>query len=78
LLVSPENQKPLLFIFDVAYTRENLDKEIQSSFHIDPVAGVQSIRRVKQIAQERDAQLFFSHDMEEYKAYKVAPDCYEV
>jgi 4-pyridoxolactonase len=77
LLVERANDKPMLFTFDATYTRENLDKEINSGFHIDPVAGVRSIRRLKQIGAERDVDFFFSHDMEEYRTYKKAPEYYE-
>jgi len=78
LLVSPENSKPMLFIFDAAYTPLSLEKEINSSFHIDPVAGVRSIRRVKEMAREHDADLFFSHDLDSFKTYRLAPNYYEV
>jgi 4-pyridoxolactonase len=67
----------MLFTFDATYTRQNYDKELNSSFHIDPVAGVRSIRRLKELVRQYDAELFFSHDMDEYKTYKKAPDCYE-
>jgi 4-pyridoxolactonase len=77
LLVQFENRQPILFSFDAAYTHENLEKEIQSSFHIDPVAGVRSIRRVKQLAKEHNAEIFVSHEMEAFQTYKKAPDCYE-
>jgi 4-pyridoxolactonase len=77
LLVERANDRPMLFTIDATYTQENYDKEINSSFHIDPVAGVRSIRRLKEVAQQRNAELFFSHDMEAYKTYKVAPDFYE-
>jgi len=68
----------LLFAFDVTYTPAALEKEIQAGFHNDPVAGVRSIRRVKQVAAESGADVFFSHDMEAWLAYKHAPDYYEV
>jgi 4-pyridoxolactonase len=77
LLVERKDGPPLLFTFDAAYTQENFDKEINAGFHIDPVAGVRSIRRLKQIAQERGAELFFSHDNQAYKTYKHAPEYYE-
>ena len=77
LLVQFEHRRPILFSFDAAYSRENLEREIQSSFHIDPVAGVRSIRRVKQLAKEHDAEIFVSHEMEAYQTYKTAPDFYE-
>jgi 4-pyridoxolactonase len=77
LLVERKDGPPLLFTFDAAYTQENFDKEINAGFHIDPVAGVRSIRRLKQIAQKRGAELFFSHDNQAYKTYKHAPEYYE-
>jgi 4-pyridoxolactonase len=68
----------LLFAFDVTYTPAALEKEIQAGFHNDPVAGVRSIRRVKAVAAEHAADVFFSHDMEAWQTYKHAPDFYEL
>ncbi len=79
LLVKPDSgAKPMLFPFDVVYTGEALEKEVQPGFHIDPVAGVRSIRRVKQLAEEHGADVYFSHDMDAWHTYKRAPDFYEV
>lgn len=79
VLVAPGGSgKPMLFPFDVVNTATGLEREIQSSFHIDPVAGLRSLRRVKQLAEERDADVFFSHDMDAWAGYKRAPDFYEL
>lgn len=79
LLVRPEaGAKPMLFAFDVAYTASALEKGIQPGFHNDPSAGVRSIRRVKSLAEEYGADLYFSHDMEAWRGYKHAPEFYEV
>jgi 4-pyridoxolactonase len=79
LLVKPDSAAtPMLFAFDVAYTRESLDKGVQPGFHIDPVAGVRSIRRVKELAEEHGADIYFSHDMDAWATYRHAPDCYEL
>lgn len=79
LLVKPESDaKPMLLVFDVVYTGEALEKGIQPGFHNDPVAGVRSIQRVKDLAAEHGAGVYFSHDMEAWNAYKHAPDYYEV
>jgi 4-pyridoxolactonase len=51
---------------------------VQPGFHIDPVAGVRSIRRLKELAAEHDAQIVFSHDMDAWNTYKKAPDFYEL
>lgn len=76
LLVEVEGRRPLLFMADVSYTPAAFAKDQQSGFHWDPVAGVRSIRRVKQIAAEWDAEIFFTHDMDEFKTYRLAPESY--
>ena len=70
--------RPMLFVFDVVYTQEAYDKGIQPAFHVDPVAGVRSIRRVKALAEEHGADVYFSHDMAAWQTYRHAPDCYEL
>jgi 4-pyridoxolactonase len=55
-----------------------MERGIQPGFHIDPRAGVRSIQRVKDVAAERGADVFFSHDPEAFPAYKHAPDHYEL
>jgi 4-pyridoxolactonase len=77
LLVTPDSGRPMVFAFDVVYTAEALEKGVQPGFHYDPVAGVASIERVKQIAAENEAEIFFSHDMDAWNGYKHAPDFYE-
>jgi 4-pyridoxolactonase len=79
VLLAPEGGgKAMLFPFDVVNTATGLEREIQSSFHIDPVAGLRSLRRVKQLAEEHGADVFFSHDMDAWQTYKHAPDFYEL
>lgn len=78
LLVTPENAQPMLFPFDVVYTTDAWAKNAQPGFHNDPVAGIRSIRRVKALAEEHGAQVFFTHDMEAWGTYRHAPDFYEV
>ena len=77
LLVTPDSGRPMVFAFDVVYTAEALEKGVQPGFHYDPVAGVRSIERVKQMAEEHEADIFFSHDMDAWNGYKHAPDFYE-
>jgi 4-pyridoxolactonase len=80
LLLTPDggSAKPLLFAFDVAYTAAALDKGIQPGFHNNPSAGVRSIRRVKELAAQHGADIFYSHDMDAWHSYRHAPDCYEI
>ena len=73
-----EGAAPMLFAFDVVYTAGALAKGVQPAFHVDPVAGVRSIRRVKALAEEHGAEIYFSHDMDAWHGYKHAPDYYEL
>ena len=78
LLVKPDSgARPMLFAFDVVYTQPALEKGIQPGFHNDPVAGVRSIRRIIELAEEHGADIYFSHDMEAWRTYRHAPDHYE-
>jgi 4-pyridoxolactonase len=76
LLVTFASRRPILFTIDAAYTRKSLETLNQSSFHLDPVAGVASMRRLRALAEELDAELMYSHDAESFAGYRVAPDHY--
>jgi 4-pyridoxolactonase len=79
LLAKPSNGgRALLFAFDVVFTAEAFEKGVQSGFHYDPVAGVRSIRRLRDLAAEHDAEVLFSHDMGAWNGYKHASDFYEL
>ena len=74
MLVELEGGRPLLFMADVSYTRAAFAADQQAGFHVDPVAGVRSIRRCKRLAKEWDAEVVFTHDMEAFKGYPLAPE----
>jgi 4-pyridoxolactonase len=79
LLVSGDSDsKPMLFVFDVVYSGPALERGVQPGFHIDPRAGVRSIARVREVAAEHDADVYFSHDPDMFQTYRLAPDFYEV
>jgi 4-pyridoxolactonase len=78
LLVTPGSGAPMLFAFDVVYTAEAFEKGVQPGFHHDPVAGVRSIARLRQVAEETGAEIFYSHDMEAWQRYRHAPEAYEL
>ena len=47
-----------------------------ASFHLDPVASVKSMQRLKELAEKNDAELFYSHDPETWPDYVKAPAFY--
>jgi 4-pyridoxolactonase len=76
MLVKFASRRPILFTIDCAYTQKSLETLCQAGFHIDPVAGVKSMRRIRALAEEHDAELLFSHDMGNWQGYRKGPDFY--
>ncbi len=76
MMVELANRRPLLFTADACYSQKNMDMMCISSFHLDPVASVQSMERLKDLAQQHNAELFYSHDPESYPDYLKAPAFY--
>lgn len=74
MLVEPAEGRPLLFMADVSYTAAAYANDQQAGFHNDPVAGVRSIRRIKRLAREWDAEVVFTHDMDVFSTYALAPE----
>ncbi len=70
-------KRPMLFAMDVAYTATAMEKGVQPGFHNNPHDGVLSIARVKQLAAEHGAEIFYSHDMDAWQSYTHAPAHYE-
>jgi 4-pyridoxolactonase len=77
LLIELANRRPMLFTADACYTRKGFDEELIPSFHLDPVKAVQSVRRLKDVALKTNAEVFVSHDLEQFGQYKKAPAYYE-
>ncbi|MEQ8965816.1 MAG: N-acyl homoserine lactonase family protein [Azospirillaceae bacterium] len=69
-------QRRLLFTIDACYSQKSLDMMCQASFHIDPVAGIESMRKIKAFAEKHDAELMFSHDPENFPTYRTGTDFY--
>ena len=66
----------MLFTGDACYSKKNLDMNCISSFHLDPVASVKFLQRLKDIAAKHDAEIFYSHDPESWPSYVKAPGYY--
>jgi 4-pyridoxolactonase len=76
LLVEMDGQPTMIFAGDAAYTQENIERQIVGGFHLDPTAAVESIRRLKGLAKTHGGQIFPSHEMEPFLAWKKAPSYY--
>jgi 4-pyridoxolactonase len=76
MLVEMGEGPAMLFCGDAAYSHENLQREIIAGFHLDPTESVLSIRRLKRLAREHEAQLYPSHEMAAFQSWKHAPNYY--
>jgi 4-pyridoxolactonase len=76
LMVRLPGRRPMLFTADACYTRKGLDLMAMPSTHVDPVKGYKSLQRLKALAEQHEAELFFSHDSESYQHYLKAPAWY--
>ena len=77
LMVKMQGRRPMLFPADAAYTRRSLDEMLISSVHINPVQAYKSLEKVKALAEQHDAEIFFPHDQDLFPTYLKAPGWYE-
>jgi 4-pyridoxolactonase len=76
LLAEPEGRRPMIFCGDACYTFETLERMIVGGFHLDPVASISALKRIKTMAKQRDAEIFPSHEMGPWNEWKHAPEHY--
>jgi 4-pyridoxolactonase len=77
LLVEMDDAPDMIFAGDAAYTYENIERTIVGGFHLDPVAAVDSIRRLRRLAATRHGQIYPSHEMAPFLSWQKAPGYYE-
>jgi len=76
MMVELANRRPMLFTADACYSQKNMDLMCISSFHLDPVASLNSMKRLKELAEKYDAEMFYSHDPDSFGDYMKAPGYY--
>ncbi|MFN8593034.1 MAG: N-acyl homoserine lactonase family protein [Thermomicrobiales bacterium] len=64
---------PLVFPFDVAYTRHNLEDKVLMGLHTDPADLLDSMVRIENIARKIGGKIHYSHDPEAFASYPLAP-----
>jgi glyoxylase-like metal-dependent hydrolase (beta-lactamase superfamily II) len=64
---------------DVVYLKENLDKNLIPPIPgtVDPGAAYRSYQRIRLVRDANNAQIFYGHDPEVFKATKHAPEFYD-
>lgn len=77
VVVKMGSQAPLVFPIDVAYSRHNLEDKVLMGLHSDPADLLNSMVKIQNIAHRLGGQIFYSHDPDDYKNYRKAPEYYE-
>jgi 4-pyridoxolactonase len=76
LLIELKHRRPMLFTADACYSKKNMDMMCISSFHLDPTASLRSMQRLRSLAAQHDAELFYSHDPESFAGYQTGARYY--
>jgi len=76
LMVRLAQRRPMLFTADACYSQKNLDMMCIQAGNYNPTQALQSLQRLQALAQEHDAELFFSHDPESWPSYQRGPAYY--
>jgi 4-pyridoxolactonase len=76
LVAEPEGRRPMIFCGDACYTFETLERMIVGGFHLDPVDSISSLKRIKSMAKDYDAEIFPSHELGPWNEWKHAPEYY--
>ena len=75
-MVELANRRPMLFTADACYSKKNMDMNCISSFHLDPTASLRSMHRLRRLAEQHDAELFYSHDPQSFAGYQTGARFY--
>ena len=76
LMVRLAHRRPMLFTADACYAQKNLDMMCIQAGNHDPAQALKSLQRLKDLARQYDAELFFSHDPENWPGYQRGPAFY--
>ncbi|MET0183671.1 MAG: N-acyl homoserine lactonase family protein [Caulobacterales bacterium] len=76
LMVELSDRRPMIFTGDACYAKRSLEIMAIPALHVDPRKAYSSMERLRDLAQEHDAELFFAHDKESFPNYLKAPYYY--
>jgi N-acyl homoserine lactone hydrolase len=77
VVVELPNSGTIVLVADSGDLWENFEQEVLPGESVDDAAALASIRRLKQIAHEREGRLFLGHDPNFIQQVKLAPDYYD-
>ena len=75
-LVTLQSGRRLILPFDAGDLAENFADEVMPGSTTDADAALASLRRVKALQREHDAEMLLFHDPVAIQSLRLAPDCY--
>jgi 4-pyridoxolactonase len=70
------DKEPIIYTADAAFIPDNIQLKHPMGLHLDPVAMLSSMDKIKRLSKKKEAKILFPHDCEEYLTYKKPPDLY--
>ena len=78
LLRGQDGGTSMLLTGDAAYGVRNLEELIAPGPHVDAMACIKSIHRLRHLVKTTRANVIYPHDPVAFASYRLAPDVYEV
>lgn len=75
-MVKLADRRPMLFAGDACYSQHAADSNIIPAYHNHVADSFASLERLKSLAADHDAELFYSHDPDQWREYIPAPGHY--
>jgi 4-pyridoxolactonase len=76
LMVELAGRRPMLFCGDACYSHRSMSESIIAGAHVDVEQSYQSLEKLRELAQKHDAELFYSHDPDQWRHVKPMQACY--
>jgi 4-pyridoxolactonase len=70
-------EDPFIYTADASFGPENIEKKHPMGLHLDPIAMLASMHKIKYLSKNKGAQILFSHDPSLYSSYKKVPEFYK-
>ena len=77
LLLKLENTGSVIISGDIAYYQENYQNKGIPTFNTSKEDSLASIEKIKQLVENKNAQLWIQHDKEHFKTLKICPNYYD-
>ena len=76
LMIELENTGTIILTSDAVYCSDNYEWERAPGVIYDTIGWRRSLKRIKRLAKEKNAQVWFGHDRKQFDTLKLSPKFY--